>query len=271
TTAGGGPGGAAAWRRAPPPQAASATTMPLRTTIRVRAATCMVLLASGWGWTLHRMVRRRTARRARANRRTRSRPGPGATLRRSTAPSRARRLRSRRRRGTARAATPRTGPDRGRRRRPARAAPASSSCRSRPASCRACGGAAARPRRRARRAARGRFRRGGGLPRAAGGRERIPRPGGPGVPALERRDVERDRRQIVDQNRPGGERPHRRHRLQVTLARIADLDLARLLARLGREIAQIVVVRLIAVHAAEQWDRPSQATASTAQLALALE
>src|SRR6266513_315657 len=40
TTAGGGPAGDA-WRRAPPPQPASAMTMPLSTTTRAGAATCL--------------------------------------------------------------------------------------------------------------------------------------------------------------------------------------------------------------------------------------
>src|SRR5205823_12382777 len=75
--------------------------------------------------------------------------------------------------------------------------------------------------------------------------ERIPWSFRPLVATLERRDVERDRRQVVDQNRPWGERPYRRDGLQVALAQVANLDLARLLAPLGRQVAEVVVMRLV--------------------------
>src|SRR5256885_2261057 len=103
------------------------------------------------------------------------------------------------------------------------------------------------------------------------GLEGIPRSGGPVVAPLQRRDVERNRREVVDENRPRRERPNRGHGLQITLARVADLDFARLLARLRRQIAEVIVIGLVAVHAAQERDRPSHAAASSAQLALALE
>src|SRR5207237_10428712 len=96
--------------------------------------------------------------------------------------------------------------------------------------------------------------------------ERIPRSFRPLVATLERRDVERDRGQVVDQNRPGRQRPDRRHGLEVALARVADLDLARLLARLGGQITEAIVIGLIAVHAAQLGDRPSGDAAARAQL-----
>src|SRR5207249_1068744 len=80
----------------------------------------------------------------------------------------------------------------------------------------------------------------------------------------------RDRGQVIDQNRPGREWPYRRHGLEVALACVADLDLARLLTPLGRQIAELVVVRLAAVDAAQLGNRPSRAAAAAAQLALAL-
>src|SRR2546430_644706 len=252
--------------------------------------------ATGWWCTRHRHGNNPRGRRARATRRTRSPPGPGATPRRSTAPSRARRLRWPRPPGTARTATPRSGPDRGPRRRPARAAPASSSSRSHPAWCRACGAAASPPMRRARRAAR-RTRPPGARSRLTlaerspptspdlhqppptthrrllpdAGLDQIARSLRPLVPALPRRDVEPDRGQVIDQNRPGREWPYRGHGFEVALACVADLDLGRLLTRLGRQIAELVVVRLAAVDAAKLGNRPSRAAAAAAQLALALE
>src|SRR2546428_2026051 len=56
-----------------------------------------------------------------------------------------------------------------------------------------------------------------------------------------------------------------------SLAGMAYLDLARLIARLGRQVAQIVVLGLVTEHAAQQRDRPSRAAAPAAQLPLALE
>src|SRR2546430_12790624 len=93
----------------------------------------------------------------------------------------------------------------------------------------------------------------------------------PVVPPLERRHVQRHRRQVVEQDRPWGERAHRGAAFQVPLAALAHRDLARLLARLRREIAEVVVLGLIAKHAAQQRDRPSRAAAPAAQLPLALE
>src|SRR2546430_8580183 len=92
------------------------------------------------------------------------------------------------------------------------------------------------------------------------------RPFRPVVPPLERRHVQRHRRQVVEQDRPWGERAHRGDAFQVPLASVAHLDLARLLTRLRREIAEVVVLGLIAKHAAQQRDRPSRAAAPAAQL-----
>src|SRR2546429_2737593 len=44
-------------------------------------------------------------------------------------------------------------------------------------------------------------------------------------PPLERRHVQRHCRQVVEQDRPRGERPHRRKPFHVSLARVAYLDL----------------------------------------------
>src|SRR5438132_14021530 len=93
----------------------------------------------------------------------------------------------------------------------------------------------------------------------------------PVVPPLERRHVQRHCRQVVEQDRPRGERPHRRKPFHVSLARVAYLDLPRLVARLGGQVAEVVVLGLIAKHAAQQRDRPSRAAAPAAQLPLALE
>src|SRR5216117_3812269 len=101
--------------------------------------------------------------------------------------------------------------------------------------------------------------------------QRIPRPLRPPISAFERGDVQRDRRQIVEQDRPRGERAHRRDALQVPLARVAHLDLARLLARLRREVAEVVVPGFVTERTAQVRDRPSRAAAPAAQLALALE
>src|SRR5947208_386209 len=101
--------------------------------------------------------------------------------------------------------------------------------------------------------------------------QRIARPFWPPVAALERRDVQRDGRQVVEQDRPRGERAHRREALQVPLARVAHLDLARLLARLRREVAEVVVPGFVTERTAQVRDRPSRAAAPAPQLALALE
>src|SRR5689334_15418786 len=101
--------------------------------------------------------------------------------------------------------------------------------------------------------------------------ERPGRPLGPPVPAFERRDVQRHRRQVVEQYRPRGERAHRRDRFKVPLAVVADLDLARLLARLRREIAEVVVLGLITEYTAQERDLPPHAAASAAQSPRALE
>src|SRR3989475_12355317 len=90
----------------------------------------------------------------------------------------------------------------------------------------------------------------------------------PVVPPLERRHVQRHRRQVVEQDRPWGERAHRGDAFQVTLAGVAHLDLARLLARLRREITEVAVLGLIAKHAAQQLARTSRAAAPAAQLPL---
>src|SRR5882762_441614 len=72
----------------------------------------------------------------------------------------------------------------------------------------------------------------------------------PPVAALERRDVQRHGRQVVEQDRPWGERAHRGTGLQVSLARVTHLDLARLIARLRRQVAEVVVLSLVTEHAA---------------------
>src|SRR2546422_707895 len=95
--------------------------------------------------------------------------------------------------------------------------------------------------------------------------QRIPRPLRPPVPALERRDVQRDRRQVVEQHGPWSERAHRGDTFHVPLARVAHLDLACLLARLRREVAELVVRGLVTEHAPQQRDRPSRAAAPAAQ------
>src|SRR5437867_3331309 len=238
-------------------------------------------------------VRRPTVPHASAIPGTSPRRGPGATPRRSTGPLPARRLRSRRRPGTARAATPRILRARGRRRPPARAAPASWSTRSRPASCRACAAAFSPPTHRGRRGVPGRSRLGGPARRPSrlilaerppptstnlhpppptshrwpfsdAGLDWIPRPVRSPIAPLEGRDVQRDRRQVVQQDRPRSERAHRRDRFHVALAGVADLDLAGLLARLRREVAEVVVLGLVTEHAAQERDRPSRAAAPAA-------
>src|SRR2546426_11880362 len=57
---------------------------------------------------------------------------------------------------------------------------------------------------------------------------RVAWPLGPLVAALERRHVQRHGRQVVEQDRPWGERAHRGDAFQVPLAGVAHLDLARL-------------------------------------------
>src|ERR1041384_1504363 len=97
------------------------------------------------------------------------------------------------------------------------------------------------------------------------------RPLRPPVSALERRDVQRNRRQVVEQDRPRGESAHRRDALYVPLAGVADLDLARLLTCLRREVAELVVLGFVTEHAAQERDRPSRATTPAAQPTLPLE
>jgi len=67
-------------------------------------------------------------------------------------------------------------------------------------------------------------------------------PVGPPVAALERRDVQRDRRQSSSSTAHGASARHRGDAFHVPLARVAHLDLARLLARLRRQIAELVVL-----------------------------
>src|SRR2546427_13240242 len=101
--------------------------------------------------------------------------------------------------------------------------------------------------------------------------ERVPRPLRTVITALQRRDVEMDRHQVIEENRPGGERAHRRDRFQVALARSADLDPPHLLAFLGGEVAEALMVGLVAEDTAQRRDRPPRAAPPAAQLPLALE
>ena len=80
-----------------------------------------------------------------------------------------------------------------------------------------------------------------------------------------------DRHQIIDQDRPRRARAYGGDPFQISFARLAHLDPARLLALLGREVGEVVVLDLVAEYAPQQRDRPSGAAAATAQLALALE
>src|SRR2546423_1462773 len=75
----------------------------------------------------------------------------------------------------------------------------------------------------------------------------------------------------LEQDRPWGERAHGRDPFHIPFAAVADLDLAGLLARLRREVAEVVVLGLITEHAAQERNRPSRAAAPTAQLTFALE
>src|SRR3989442_12545345 len=80
-----------------------------------------------------------------------------------------------------------------------------------------------------------------------------------------------DRHQVIEQDRPGSSGSHSGDSLQISLARLADLDLPLLLALLGRQVREVLVLDLIAEHAAEQRDRPSGTATPATQLALALE
>src|SRR2546425_2621391 len=80
-----------------------------------------------------------------------------------------------------------------------------------------------------------------------------------------------DRHQVIEQDRPGSGGPHSGDSLQVSLARLADLDLPLLLALLGRQVREVLVLDLVAEHASEQRDRPSGTATPATQLALALE
>src|SRR5207249_1699725 len=80
-----------------------------------------------------------------------------------------------------------------------------------------------------------------------------------------------DRHQIIDQDRPRRARAYGGDPFQISFARLADLDPARLLALLGREVGEVVVLDLVTEYAAQQRDRPAGAAAATPQLTLALE
>src|SRR5439155_24026821 len=101
--------------------------------------------------------------------------------------------------------------------------------------------------------------------------QRVPGPGGPVVSPFQRRDVQRDRRQVVEQDRPRGEGAHRRDTLYVPLAGVADLDFARLLTCLRREVAELVVLGFVTEHATQERDRPSRPATPAAQATLPLE
>src|SRR3989441_2351015 len=103
------------------------------------------------------------------------------------------------------------------------------------------------------------------------GLQHISRPLGPVVAALQRGDVQRDRHQIVQQNRPRREWPHRGEPLEVSLARLAHLDPTHLLVLLRREVTEVLVVGLGAEHAAQRRDRPSGAAPAATELPLALQ
>ena len=91
------------------------------------------------------------------------------------------------------------------------------------------------------------------------------------VSPFQRRDVQRDRRQVVEQDRPRGEGAHRRDTLYVPLAGVADLDFARLLTCLRREVAELVVLGFVTEHATQERDRPSRPATPAAQATLPLE
>src|SRR5437899_12014213 len=98
---------------------------------------------------------------------------------------------------------------------------------------------------------------------------RVPRPHRTVITALQRRDVEMDRHQVIEENRPGGERAHRRDRFHVALARSADLDPPHLLAFLGGEVAQTLMVGPAAADTAQRRARPPRAAPPAAPRALA--
>src|SRR3989440_7829979 len=75
-----------------------------------------------------------------------------------------------------------------------------------------------------------------------------------------------DRHQIIDQDRPRRARAYGGDPFQISFARLAHLDPARLLALLGREVGEVVVLDLVTEYAAQQRDRPAGAAAATPQL-----
>src|SRR5882672_10690286 len=215
-----------------------------------------------------REARRRTGRRAPTSRETRPPRGPAATPRRSTVPSPEGLPHRARPRGTAAAATPRRPRARGRRQSRARAAPPSSPGRSHPESCRACDVCAAPPRPRGRTEARGRSRWGDSRQPCL---ERIARTFGPLVAALQRHHVEVHGGQVIEQDGPRRQRPHRRERLEIAVARPADLHSADGLRFVGRQVPQLVVSHLAAEYAAQRRQRPGGAAPPAAELVLALQ
>src|SRR5207244_7490528 len=135
--------------------------------------------------------------------------------------------------------------------------------RSRRESCRACGAGASPPTPRAPRAARGTRRPGAlGVPSSRPppsspastilqelGLERVSRSGGSLISPFQRRDVQMDRHQIIDQDRPRRARAHGGDPFQISLARLADLDSPRLLFLLGRQVGEVVVMGLVVDYA----------------------
>src|SRR3989442_12889831 len=64
---------------------------------------------------------------------------------------------------------------------------------------------------------------------------------GPMIAAVQGRDIERHSGDVVQQHAPPGELAHSRLGLHISLTGVADLDLARGLPVLGRQVSQILV------------------------------
>src|SRR2546427_10030073 len=94
---------------------------------------------------------------------------------------------------------------------------------------------------------------------------------GPMIAAVQGRDIERHSGDVVQQHAPPGELAHSRLGLHISLTGVADLDLARGLPVLGRQVSQILVARLGAEGAALPRDFPPPSAAPAPQPALPLD
>jgi len=91
------------------------------------------------------------------------------------------------------------------------------------------------------------------------------------VTAIQRGYLQRDGREIVEYDLPGGQGLHRGLGLHVALAAVADLDFARRFTILGRQVAEIRMLGFTAKRAVQPRHLPPRGTAAAAQPTLPLE